>query len=267
MARPLTRDGGFVRYNQDVLLQRRLVITVADPVVRFRNLVMKPNLLDFEMRNARVAWERSRATFSSKIEGPHFDDLAREWARRHASEAGLDDIGQVGTTVVSCKEHRGHEVDVVALNRGSLPRRKNASIALLGEAKHSSKPRDISELHRLEHVAALLGERGWDTASTAYVIFSRSGFTDEIKAAVSGRLRLLELGDLYGIAGGHASSIAVSLGVVELGNGVASRSDRSSTCAAGAATAGCAPADRQGAVFRCYAPDSREDDDAARADP
>lgn len=63
------RDGGFLRHEQDLLLQRRPVITVADPVVRFHNLVVKPNLLDFEMRNTEHARERSRATFSSKIEG------------------------------------------------------------------------------------------------------------------------------------------------------------------------------------------------------
>ncbi|MGH3264894.1 MAG: ATP-binding protein, partial [Trebonia sp.] len=91
------RDGGFVRNDQDLLLQRHPVITVADPVVRFHNLVVKPNLLDLEMRNAEAAWERSRPTFSAKIEGPHFEELARQWARRHAQEAGLANVGQVGT--------------------------------------------------------------------------------------------------------------------------------------------------------------------------
>ncbi|HLH82627.1 MAG TPA: AAA family ATPase [Trebonia sp.] len=192
------RDGGFLRHDQDLLLQRRPVITVADPVVRFHNLVVKPNLLDFEMRNTRPAWERSLATFTAKIEGPHFEELAREWTRRHAHEAGLDSIGQVGTTVVACREHGGHEVDVVALDRSSLPRRKNADIALLGEAKHTSQPRGIADLRRLEHVAALLSERGWNTASTAFALFSRSGFTRELTEAVGGkRVRLLSLGDLY----------------------------------------------------------------------
>jgi uncharacterized protein len=44
------RHGGFLRHDQDLLLQRRPVITVADPVVKFHNLVIRPNLLDFEMR-------------------------------------------------------------------------------------------------------------------------------------------------------------------------------------------------------------------------
>lgn len=202
------RDGGFIRHDQDLLLQRRPVITVADAVVKFHNLVVKPNLLDFEMRNAHDAWERSRATFSAKIEGPHFEELAREWVRRHASETGLNDIGQVGTTVVSCPEHRGHEVDVVALSRGSMPRRKNADITVLGEAKHTSKPRGISDLDRLEHIAALLAERGWDTSGTGYVLFSRHGFTDELTSASgSGRVRLIDLHGLY-LPAGPGSGLA-----------------------------------------------------------
>jgi hypothetical protein len=193
------RDGGFLRHDQDLMLQRRPVITVADPVVRFHNLVVKPNLLDFEMRNAEPAWARSRATFSSKVEGPHFEELAREWTRRHAPEAGLDDIGHVGTTEVACRAHRGHEVDVIALSRGSLARSKNATITLLGEAKHTTRPRGTADLQRLEHIAALLAERGHDVSGTQYAIFSRFGFNRELTAAAtSAPVHLLSLAELYG---------------------------------------------------------------------
>lgn len=192
------RDGGFIRHDQDLLLQRRPVITVADPVVRFHNLVIKPNLLDFEMRNAEPAWERSRHTFSSKVEGPHFEELAREWARRHASEVGLSDIGHVGTTEVACREHRGHEVDVIALDRSSSPRSRNATIILLGEAKHTARPRGLADLRRLEHIAGLLAERGHDVSAAHYAIFSRFGFQDDLTAAAVGApVHLLNLADLY----------------------------------------------------------------------
>lgn len=195
------RDGGFIRYGQDLLLQRRPVITVADPVVRFHNLVIKPNLLDFEMRNAASAWERSLSTFSSKIEGPHFEDLSREWVRRHAAEVGLGSIGHVGTSEVACREHRGHELDVIAIDRHSLPRSKSATVALLGEAKHTAKARGIGDLRRLEHIAALLAGRGHDTSGTAYALFSRHGFTSElVKVADPGKVRLLDLNGLYGVS-------------------------------------------------------------------
>ncbi|MBO0804908.1 MAG: ATP-binding protein [Nocardiopsaceae bacterium] len=193
-------DGGFIRRDQDILLQRKPVITVADPVVKFHNLVVRPNLLDFEMRHARAGWERSEATFSAKVAGPRFEELAREWTRRHAGEAGLGDIGHVGTTVVPCREHRGHEVDVVALDRESLPRHRNTTITVLGEAKHTATQRGLSDLKRLEHVAALLGERGWKTVGTVYALFSRSGFTDALRAAAvdDHRITLVGLRELYG---------------------------------------------------------------------
>jgi AAA+ ATPase superfamily predicted ATPase len=193
------RDGGFVRHDQDLLLQRRPAITVADPVVRFHNLVIKPNLLDFELRNAQPAWERSMATFSSKIAGPHFEELAREWTRRHSAEAGLDDIGHVGTTQIACREHSGHEVDVIALDRASLPRGKGSNVTLLGEAKYTARPRGIGDLRRLEHIADMLAARGHRTSETAYALFSRAGFTDELRTAAGhGRVHLLDLDALYG---------------------------------------------------------------------
>ncbi|MDX3130241.1 hypothetical protein PV367_10650, partial [Streptomyces europaeiscabiei] len=117
----IMKAAAFIRHDQDVLLQRKPIITVADPIVRFHDLIVRPNLVDFELREGRAAWERSKETFSSKVLGPHFEDLARRWTLRYGRERGLDDIGQVGTTTVACREHRGHEVDVVALSRTSRP--------------------------------------------------------------------------------------------------------------------------------------------------
>lgn len=194
------RDAGFLRYEHDLLLQRRPVITVADPVVRFHNLVVKPNLAELELRRVAPVWNRSRDTFSSKIMGPHFEQLAREWTLRHCAEAGLDDIGHVGTTEVACRDHGRHQVDVIALSRDSLPRRKNTAITVLGEAKHTTTPRGVADLRRLEHIAALLAARGYDLTSTRFVIFSRFGFGHELSAAADAPVRLLDLKQLYGAA-------------------------------------------------------------------
>ncbi|MGH3244787.1 MAG: hypothetical protein ACRDOI_01025 [Trebonia sp.] len=59
----------------------------------------------------------------SKVFGPHFEALAAEWVARYgATEAGLA-AGPVGQTVVACRGHgTGHEIDVLALARGSRPR-------------------------------------------------------------------------------------------------------------------------------------------------
>ncbi|MFF7000000.1 ATP-binding protein [Streptomyces sp. NPDC008313] len=200
----IMKAAAFVRYEQDMLLQRKPVITVADPIVRFHDLIVRPNLIDFELREGRAAWERSKETFSSKVLGPHFEDLARQWTRRYAREHGLDDIGQVGTTTVACREHRGHEVDVVALSRASRPRDKGGRIALLGEAKATNKPRTATDLRRLEHIRDVLCAQGWDARDCALAVYSRSDPADDLVAAANrpstgpGRALLIGMRDLYG---------------------------------------------------------------------
>lgn len=195
----IMRHGGFVRYGQDILLQRRPVITVADPAVRFHNLVVWPNELDIEMRNSRAAWERSLDTFSAKILGPHFEELAREWARWYAYEVGFDDIGHVGSTQVGCREHRGHKIDVLALSRESSPRNRRARITLLGEAKCTNAPRTPADVQRLAHVRDLLVAQGWNAGDAALAVFSRHGFAPELKEmAERGCVHLLDLPAMYG---------------------------------------------------------------------
>lgn len=195
----IMRDGAFITHGQDLLLQRRPVITVADPAVRCHNLIVQPNLIDLELRKARTAWDRSRKTFSDKILGPHFEELARAWARRHGAEAGLDDIGQVGTTEVACREHRGHEVDVIAISRSAAARAKGARITLLGEATCTGKQRPPADLARLQHIRDLLVERGWDAKEARLVLFSRTGFSPDLRAAAAtGGVHLVDLDDMYG---------------------------------------------------------------------
>lgn len=153
------------------------------------------------MREGRAAWERSRETFSSKVLGPHFEDLARQWTLRYGRERGLDDIGQVGTTTVACREHRGHEIDVVALSRASRARDKRARITLLGEAKATNKARTCSDLRRLEHIRELLCAQGWDAAGCALAVYVRSEPSADLLAeAAAGRAQLVGLHDMYGAA-------------------------------------------------------------------
>lgn len=197
----IMRDAGFLRHEQDLLRQRKPVITVADPIVRFHNLVVRPNLLDLEMRHTREVWERAQATFASKVLGPHFEELAREWTRRHARERGLDDIGQVGTTEVACREHRGHEVDVIAIDRSSIARNRNAKITLLGEAKATDRLRTTADVQRLEHIRDLLAGLGWDVEDAQLALFSRSGFAPGLSSAPD-RLHLIDLAAMYA-AGPH----------------------------------------------------------------
>ncbi len=195
-------SAGFISRRHDLLLDRRPVITIADPMVRFHQLVIEPYLADLEAGRARQVWAEAEHTVESKIFGPHFEALAREWVARYASqEAGLT-IGPVGQTVIACREHKAsHEVDVLALARGARPRTSGSPIAFVGEAKHRDRRPGLTELRRLAHLRELLTASGHDAADAALGLFSASGFTDELRAEASasqGRILLAGLDTLYG---------------------------------------------------------------------
>jgi len=195
-------SAGFIDRRHDLLLDRRPVVTVAGPMVRFHQLVIEPYLAGLEAGRAGQVWAEAEHTVESKIFGPHFESLAGEWAARYASgEAGLA-VGPVGQTVIACREHKtGHEIDVLALARGSRPRTPGAPVAFIGEAKHRYRRPGVAELRRLQHLRDLLTASGHDATDAAFGLFSATGFTDELAAeanASKGKILLATLNDLYG---------------------------------------------------------------------
>lgn len=108
---------GYIRREQDILRTRHPVITLADPVIRFNQLITLPQAAAVEQGFAEEVWRQAAPTFNSKILGPHFEDLARDFTRRYAHTllpAGLP--GPLGTTEVADQAARTkHEVDVIAL--------------------------------------------------------------------------------------------------------------------------------------------------------
>jgi hypothetical protein len=195
-------DAGFIDRRHDLLLERRPVVTVADPMVRFHQLVIEPYLADLEAGRAREVWAEAWHTVESKILGPHFEALAAEWVSRHATaEAGLV-VGPVGQTVIACREHKtGHEIDVLALARGARPRTPGTPVAFIGEAKHRDRRPGLAELRRLEHLRDLLTAAGHDAAGAVLGLFAAAGFTPELQAAAAdrrGTILLAPLEMLYG---------------------------------------------------------------------
>ncbi len=197
---------GFVDRRHDLLLERRPVVTVTDPLVRFHQLVIEPYLADLEAGRARHVWAEAAHTVESKIFGPHFEALAAEWLARHSYEEAALSAGPVGQTVIPCREHKtGHEVDVLALARGSRPRTPGVPIAFIGEAKYRDRRPGIAELRRLEHIGALLTAAGHDASGAVFGLFSGAGFTGELTAQAAGshgRILLAGLDTLYGLTAG-----------------------------------------------------------------
>jgi hypothetical protein len=196
-------SAGFIERRHDLLLDRRPVITIADPMVRFHQLVIEPYLADLEAGRADQIWAEVTHTVESKIYDPHFEALAAEWVARHAGiEAGLM-VGPVGQTVIACREHKtGHEIDVLALARGSRPRTTGTPIAFIGEAKHRERRPGLAELRRLQHLRELLTAAGHDATDAVLGLISATGFTQDLADEAAGRrgkILLVPLEVLYGL--------------------------------------------------------------------
>ena len=197
LARPLEAlvDAGYLRYDRDPLWQRRPVITVADQIVRFHNLVTVPQNDLVEANRTSEAWAAARPTFQSRILGPQFEECARDWVRRYGpGEAGLR-IGTIAAATVNDKAGNArHELDVISLI--------GTEVALLGEAKATVGPVGIAELDRLDHIGTLLAEEGRAVPRAVRALFSLRGFrADLVRAArTRGDVLLVDLSALLGSA-------------------------------------------------------------------
>lgn len=198
----MLESAGFIDRAQDLLLERRPALAVADPVVRLHHLLIEPYQADLEAGRAEQVWGETAHTVESKILGPHFETIATDWVRRHArDEVGLD-VGATGQSVISCREHKtSHEIDILSLARGARPRTAGASISFIAEAKTRDRQRPgLGQFQRLEHLRALLTARGHDATQARLGLFSTTGFTDELKARVreaDGAVLLIGLEQLY----------------------------------------------------------------------
>ncbi len=191
------RRAGFIAYDEDMLLNRKPVVSIADPVIRFHHTITLPRLQVFQRRGrAAEGWAQAKTTYSSQILGPHFESLAREWTiTSFAAFTGIP-VGWTGTTAVACRDHgTSHQLDVVSLRSGDMPRTSAAQVTLIGEAKSTNRPRNSADLRRLAHIRDLLGPRA---EGAALALFSRTGFDDDLREPQArGEVTLVTLTDMY----------------------------------------------------------------------
>lgn len=200
LAHPLQvlEETRLVERREDALRQRRSTWQIAEPMLRFHQLIVNP----YESRLARRAgakvWAEVAGTVSSLIYGPHFEHLAREWVTEHASAETLGgSVSTVGTTVVPCREHGvAHEVDVVAVERIANRSRR---VLAIGEAKWRRDPVSQEQLVDLRHVRDLLVAGSDDAPPPRLLLFSASGFTRSLmhEARRAPDVELVDLPRLY----------------------------------------------------------------------
>lgn len=202
LAHPLEvlTSAGFVRRDDDVILQRKPGFFIADPIVRFGQVVVEPYRAMLEEREAPAVWKAAGQSFSSQVLGPHFERLAQKWTSQFAAGRWPEPIGEVGPTVVNDRDGRAqHQLDVVALPRGVPRQAGHPRIVVLGEAKSSSTRRSTADIERLEHIRALLVTRGVDAGRAHLALFGRRGFDTDLQRAAARRqdVHLVDLARLY----------------------------------------------------------------------
>jgi len=193
-------SSGYIQRDEDLLKPRKPAVSVADPVIRFNQLITQPQVDLVERGRAREAWDDSQPTFASKIVGPHFEYVAKEWTRAFAFDQISARLGPVGSAEVTDPTARTrHQIDVVALEPGERPRTAQAGIAMIGEAKATIQPRGMTDLARLEHLRSLLTDQGHPADHAKLALFSLHGFRPEVERAAAHRadVLLISLDALY----------------------------------------------------------------------
>lgn len=188
---------GLVQRVEDALRERRAVYRLAEPVVRLYQLLIQRHEAEIVVGRAADVWARNADTIQSKIYGPHFEDLAREWCLAHAASETLGGVpAQVRPTQIGCPEHKqGHEIDVVVWEARSGQKDR---IIAIGEAKATAEQVSQAVIDRLDHLRSLLPASASDEPPRL-LVFSRSGFSAAVTAAAAKRtdLELIDMIRLY----------------------------------------------------------------------
>ncbi|GLX00329.1 ATP-binding protein [Microtetraspora sp. NBRC 16547] len=192
------RDIGLIDQIDDALREKRSVYRIAEPVVRFHQLLIQRHEPALVIGRASQVWAGNADTVAGKIYGPHFEDLAREWCFEHADPGTLGGMAaRVRPTEIACREHRqGHEIDIVVTESPSFAAER---ITAIGEAKGTSTAMDVPHLERLEHLRGLLPAAKVGPLPKL-LLFSRSGFTDALRRVADARadIELVDLARMYG---------------------------------------------------------------------
>ena len=185
-------DAGFVLRHEDPIRNQRPTYALDDPYLQFHYAVLEPHGANLRDRNLVDVWaDRLRPVFRSQVRGPVFEQQARTWVRRFASDQTLSVRDFVGPSHATA-EGKDRGLDVVVAGPGEVPAER--VITALGEAK-AGETMSGGHLHRLELLRSALGAR----ASDAKLLLFGVSFDPALLSHASSRpdVEIIDLERLY----------------------------------------------------------------------
>ncbi len=183
-------DSGLLRRQPDLFRSGRSVYQVAEPLVVFYQVVMRPQWGLLESGRAENVWSAARQRFASQVVGPHFEQLCRDFAMAAPPHLYGELPGEIGAGVVADRARRSQiEIDVVVLASAQPGHRRR--VLSLGEAKWG-EVMGRRHVARLERARELLS-KDYDTSGTVLACYSGAGFEPDLDPAVL----TIGLEDLY----------------------------------------------------------------------
>jgi len=185
-------DAGFVVRHEDPVRSQRPSYALDDPYLQFHYAVLEPHGADLRDRNPTDLWaDRLRPVFGSQVRGPVFEQQARTWVRRFASDETLATRDHIGPSYATL-DGKDRDLDVVVSGPGDTP--ADRVITALGEAK-AGETVTGSHLHRLELLRTALGAR----ATAAKLLLFGVSFDPALLDYASSRadVEIVDLDRLY----------------------------------------------------------------------
>ena len=184
-------EAGFVTRHVDPVRKQRPVYALADPYLQFHYAVLEPHRTALRSRDRGEVWrERLIDTFNSHVRGPVFEQQARTWVERFASQESIGGAADHVGPSVAHVDKIDVALDVVVAASGDDPSAR--TIIAIGEAK-AGEALTQRHLHRLERARSALGPR----ASTAKLLLFGVEFHEELRKLDRHDLELIDLERLY----------------------------------------------------------------------
>ncbi len=189
-------DCGLLRREPDLFRQGRSVYRIAEPLIVFYQVVMRPRWGLLESGRAATVWLDAKSRFSAQVVGPHFEQVCREFALAAPSDTFGGLPAEVGAGIVADPARRTQiEVDIAVLAPADPgePRR----VLSLGEVKWG-EVMGIRHVERLRRARELLAGKGFDTRNTVIACYGGAGFDPELRTSANGdRVLTIGLKELY----------------------------------------------------------------------